>query len=416
MFQAFVSLIPLIVILVLLARKVNMILAGLVGGMVAMVIAGVSIGAATGILLDTLPKMLGIIVPIINSAIAFAVFHSGGYTAALTLMKRSVGDRAELFAVFIIFLTGIATYVSGFGGGTVVILAPLAFAAFGVIPEVIAGMSIAAAVSFTTSPASLETGIYAKLTGVNPVEYVSFMQPFWMFFFALALIIGYYGAKKRGAIFKEDVSTGQDEMTDAQLWKTTIPAIFLMIAVMAGPSINKMAGFPIFSPLVYTMVTIIMIGIFTKMNMNQAFNALVDGSSFILTRLFGVGIFLSFIYIVEKAGAFATIASIAQLAPTSLTNPAAVLAGFLIGAPAGAYVGTVLAMILPVAMALKMTPMAMGFAVMGVGLGSQVSFVNITMQAHSAGFQIPVEQVSKGNAPWVGGCLVLLMGCAILFA
>jgi hypothetical protein len=73
-------------------------------------------------------------------------------------------------------------------------------------------------------------------------------------------------------------------------------------------------------------------------------------------------------------------------------------------------------MILPVAMALKMSPMAMGFAVMGVGLGSQVSLVNITMQAHSAGFQIPIEQVSKGNAPWVIGCLVLLMGCSILFA
>jgi hypothetical protein len=51
----------------------------------------------------------------------------------------------------------------------------------------------------------------------------------------------------------------------------------------------------------------------------------------------------------------------------------------------------------------------MGFVVMGVGLGSQMSFVNITMQALSSGFQIPVEQVAKGNAPWVLACLAMLM-------
>jgi hypothetical protein len=31
------------------------------------------------------------------------------------------------------------------------------------------------------------------------------------------------------------------------------------------------------------------------------------------------------------------------------------------------------------------------------------------MQALSSGFQIPVEQVAKGNAPWVLACLAMLM-------
>jgi hypothetical protein len=409
MVNGFLSIIPLLVILVLLFKRVNMVAAGLVGGVLAMLMGGISLAAANGLFLETMPKILTIIVPIVNAAVAFAVFKSGGYTSALTLMKRAVNGRGEWMAVFIVFLQGAATYMSGIGGGTAVVLAPLAFAAVGVIPEVIAGMSIIAAVSFTTSPASLETGIYSKITGVNALEYVSFMRPYWLFFCLVALAIAYYGAKKRGALFNENVSSEQDALSDAELWKTTIPAIFLLFSVLAGPFINQSVGIPIFSPFVYSIVTILLIAVCTKLNLNDSFNALVDGSSYILTRLFGVGFFLTFIYLVEKIGAFGTIASIAKMAPESLTYPAAVLAGFMIGVPAGAYVGTVLALILPVTVALHFPPMAMGFVVMGVGLGSQMSFVNITMQALSSGFQIPVEQVAKGNAPWVLACLAMLM-------
>ncbi len=46
---------------------------------------------------------------------------------------------------------------------------------------------------------------------------------------------------------------------------------------------------------------------------------------------------------------------------------------------------------------------------MGVGLGSQMSFVNITMQAQSSGFQIPIIQVVKGNSKWILGSLALLL-------
>ena len=94
--------------------------------------------------------------------------------------------------------------------------------------------------------------------------------------------------------------------------------------------------------------------------------------------------------------------------------PAAVLAGFLIGVPAGAYVGTILALILPVTISLEFSPLAMGLVVMGVGLGSQLSFVNITMQALSAGFQIPIERVVKCNLPNVLACLVGLIGLSFV--
>ncbi|KYZ75802.1 citrate transporter [Anaerosporomusa subterranea] len=407
--NALISVLPLIVILVLLFKRVNMIAAGLVGGILAMLIGGISLAAANKIFLDTMPLLLTIMVPIINSAIAFAVFKSGGYTSALTLMNRAVNGRVEMMAVFIVFLQAAATYMSGIGGGTAVVLAPLAFAAVGVIPEVIAGMSIAAAVSFTTSPASLESSIYSKLTGVGVQDYVSFMRPYWIIFSLIALGIAYYGAKKRGVLVQPGSPVEQNTSTDAELWRTTLPAIFLLFSVLAGPFVNKAVGMPLLSPLVYSITTILLIAVCTKMKINDSFNALMDGSSYILTRLFGVGFFLTFIYMIEKIGAFKTIASIAQAAPDWLMNPAAVLAGFLIGVPAGAYVGTVLAMIIPVTVALKFSPLSMGFVVMGVGLGSQMSFVNITMQALSSGFQIPIEQVSKGNSPWVLMCMAILL-------
>lgn len=414
MITGIISVLPLIIILALLFRRVNMIAAGLVGGVLAMLIGGLSLATANAVFLDTMPKILTIIVPIVNSAVAFAVFHSGGYTSALTLMNRAVNGKVELMAVFIVFLQAAATYMSGIGGGTAVVLAPLAFGAVGAIPEVIAGMSIAAAVAFTTSPASLESSIFSKITGVPVTDYVTLMRPYWIFFTVIAMGIAYYGAKKRGSLVMAGSKVDKETATDAELWRTTVPAIFLLFAVLVGPFVNKAVGLPILSPIVYAIVTILLIPLCTKMKMNEAFNALVDGSSYILTRLFGVGFFLTFIYLIEKIGAFKTIAGIAEAAPVWLMHPAAVLAGFLVGVPAGAYVGTVAVLVLPVAVALKFPTAAMGFVLMGVGLGSQMSFVNITMQALSSGFQIPIEQVAKGNTPWVLGCLALLLAASLM--
>ena len=46
---------------------------------------------------------------------------------------------------------------------------------------------------------------------------------------------------------------------------------------------------------------------------------------------------------------------------------------------------------------------------MAVGLGSQMSFVNITMQAQSSGFNIPILQVVKGNTPWILLSMAILL-------
>lgn len=407
--MAALSIVPLVIILALLFKRVHMLVAGLVGGILAMIIGGITIGRANQFFLQALPTMLTITVPIVNSAIAMAVFKSGGYATSLTLVRRAIGGRVEYFAAFIVILQAAATYMSGIGGGSAMVIAPLAFAAVGPIPELIAGMSIAAAVSFTTSPASLETGVVSRLGGIEVETYVATMRPYWLLFVALAVLLAFFGAKRRKASFTGEESDELRAMSNKELWLTTLPAIFLLFAVVFGPVVNKALGFPLFAPLAYMVVTVALIFFCTKLNLEKSVDAMVDGSSYILVRLFGVGVFLGFINMIGEIGAFATIVSMARTAPAILMVPAAVLAGFLVGVPAGAYVGSILALVLPIAVALNFSPLALGFVVVGVGFGSQVSFVNITMQALSSGFQIPIIEVVKGNAKWVGLCAVLLL-------
>jgi hypothetical protein len=380
-----------------------------------MVIGGISLADANAQLLETIPSMLSITVPIINSAIAMAVFKAGSYSAALTLAKRGTKGKVEYVSAFIVILLAAATYMSGIGGGSAMVIAPLAFAAVGVVPELIAAMSLSAAVSFTTSPASLESSIVSKLGDVSVSDYVSTMRPYWLLFVVLAIILAFWGTKRRKIGFKESADDVFDKKTNGELFKLTLPAIFLLFAVIFGPIVNELIGFTLFTPLVYMVLTLALVFICTDFSMNQSVEAMVDGSTYILTRLFQVGIFLAFINVIAQTGTFAVIAGVAQNAPEFVVVPVAILTGVLIGVPAGAYVGSVLTLVLPVAVSLGFPPLALGFVTIGVGLGSQMSFVNITMQALSSGFQIPILDVVKGNIKWLSMASVLLLVIGLIF-
>lgn len=407
--KAVIVIIPLILVLVLLFMKVDMIIAGFVGGVLAMIIGGIGLEQANKQLLETIPMMLGITVPIINSAVAMAVFKSGGYSAALTLAKRGTKGKVEYVSAFIVILLAAATYMSGIGGGSAMVIAPLAFVAVGAVPELIAAMSLAAAVSFTTSPASLESSIVSKLGDFSVAKYVSDMRPIWLLFCALAIILAFWGTKRRNIGFKENSDDEYAQMSNKALFKLTLPAIFLLFAVIFGPVVNDLVGFPLLTPLVYMVLTLALIFICSDFTLNQSVEAMVDGSTYILTRLFQVGIFLAFINIIAQTGTFAVIAGIASAAPTLIMVPVAILTGILIGVPAGAYVGSVLTLVLPVAVSLGFSSIELGLVAVGVGLGSQMSFVNITMQALSSGFQIPILDVVKGNVKWISLASVVLI-------
>ena len=267
-------------------------------------------------------------------------------------------------------------------------------------------MSLAAAVSFTTSPASLESSIVSKLGDISVGSYVSTMRPYWLFFVALAIVLAFWGTKHRNVGFKESADDEFDKKSNGE---------FLLFAVIFGPIVNDLIGFAFFTPLVYMILTLVLIFLCTDFSMNKSVEAMVDGSTYILTRLFQVGIFLAFINVIAQTGTFAVIAGVAENAPAFIVVPVAILTGILIGIPAGAYVGSVLTLVLPVAVSLNFPPLALGFVAMGVGLGSQMSFVNITMQALSSGFQIPILDVVKGNVKWLSIASVLLLVIGLIF-
>ena len=406
----FLSIIPLIIVLALLFLKVDMIVAGLIGALFSVVVGGIEFSQLNAKMLESIPSMLNITIPIINSAIAMAVFKAGSYSASLELFKRITKGKVEYLSGFIVILLTAATYMSGIGGGSAMVIAPLAFAAVGVVPELIAGMSLAAAVSFTTSPASLESSVVSKLSGENLDMYVQIMRPYWIGFVILAVLIAFVGTKRKKMGFKEAENSKYSQMNNVTLLKYTSPAIFLLFAVIFGPVVNKLVNINLFTPLTYMVVTLILITICTDFNLNQSVISMIDGSNYILTRLFQVGIFLGFINVIAMTGTFEVIASVAKSVPTVITVPMAVLTGILIGIPAGAYVGSVLSLVLPVAISLGFSLQAIGLVTIGVGLGSQMSFVNITMQALSSGFQIPILEVVKGNVKWIGMVSVLLIG------
>lgn len=423
---AVLTLLPLALILFLLFRQYNMIVAGLAGALVAALVAWVGsmmdpalhtigIPAMNKLVLDAVPGMLSNTVPILNSAIAMAVFSSGGYAAALALAKRGVKGKVEFLAVFIVILQGLATYMSGVGGGTAMVVAPLAFAAVGVIPELIAAMSLVSAIGFTASAASLESSIVIKYAKISLDQQVSQTRPIFLAFMILGIALAYWGAKRRGAITTGEGTSEIEKLSAKELWLHTIPAVFLLLAVIVGPFINKQFGWPVMGPLVYSMVTIGLIALCTKFKLNQAFNSLIDGAAYITKMLFAVGIFVGFINIVGEIGTFKTIANIASSAPATIAVPVAILCGFAIGVPAGAYVGSVLALILPVTVALGFSPMQIALVTMGVGLGSQMSFVNITMQAMSAGFKRPILEIVKGNSRWIpiGLAILVVLGLVL---
>lgn len=409
-FMALVVVVPLILIIVLLILKFDMLVAGLAGGVLAMVVGGVGLATAQTEFVGGIQSMLSNTVPIVNSAVATAVFMAGGYTAALTLVRRAVKEQTWIMAAFIVILQAAATYMSGIGGGSAMVIAPLAFAALGAIPELIAGMSIATAVCFTTSPASLETSVVSQLTGAEVGAYVSTMQVFTVLFVAVGVAVAIYGAIKNKGVFTGAIDEKFEGMSTGQLAKMTVPAVFLLFSVIVGPQINAaFGGVPVLGAFVYTIVTIALVFLCTDFNLKQSCDALIKGSEYILTRLFGIGIFLCFINLISATGAFTVIVNFASGAPAFLLVPAMVIAGVAIGFPAGAYVGSILGLILPIAIGLDFSLLEIGFVTVGVAFGSQISYVNITMQALSSGFQIPIDQVVKGNLRWVGIAAAILV-------
>lgn len=406
---------PLALIIILLALRQHMLVAALAGGVLAMIIGNMTPGAATGLFLKGIKDMMGIVVPIIYAAAAAMIARAGCFKAIVGLCRHYLRGQLAPMAAFLVLVQGLATYMAGMGAGNTMVIAPLVAAAVGAVPQVVAGMAIISAVGFTTSPASTETVIAAQMAHRDVVEHAAAMLPYTVVFYILAALLAAYGVWKHGSLVRDDKGNKDEQpLSVGEAWKQSIPALALLVLVVAGNSLNKLAGFALFTPMVTLVVTVGLTVLCTNFNATKACDALVDGSRFILTTLLAVGIFLGFINMIGELGTFKALAGLAGLVPASLCLPVAMCIAFLVAIPAGAFCAGVLTLVLPTLAALNMPSEAMGFVAIATGLGTQISPVQINVAALGEGFGMPVLGVVRNNIPYVLGGLVLLVVVAVV--
>lgn len=411
-----INIIPLVVVLALLFKKQHMLFAGLVGGILAILIGGLDMSQASQMFVGGITNMLSITVPIIYAASAAMVSKAGSIESLVELARRSLKGKVSILAGIIVLIQGFATYMAGMGAGNTMVTAPLAAAAVGAIPEVIVAMAIVSAVGFTTSPASTETVLAAESAGRDVISHAAAMRPYTIAFYLLAAGLAIYGVYKKGGITKvnaekEDIDKSRSNGT---LLKQSIPAIALLVMVVGGNALNSLIGISLFTPATAVIFTSILTVLLTPLNINETSEALIDGSKFILTTLFAVGIFLSFINMIGELGTFEQIAALASNVPEGIILPVAMIIAFLIAIPSGAFAAGVLTLILPTLSALGLPSEAMGFVAIATGLGTQVSPVQINVAALSKGFEIDIMDVIKANLKYILGALILLIIIAVI--
>ncbi len=393
-----------------------MLFAGLVGGILAVLIGGLEFSKAAQMFVGGISNMLGITIPIIYAASAAMVSKAGSIESLVELSRRSLKGKISVLAGIIVLIQGFATYMAGMGAGNTMVTAPLVAAAVGAVPEVIAAMAIVSAVGFTTSPASTETVLAAESAGRDVIAHAAAMRPYTIAFYLLAAGLAIYGVHKRGVLVKENAKkeNNNNDKSNKTLMKQSIPAIALLVMVVGGSKLNALIGVNLFSPATAVIFTGILTVILTPLSITETCDSLIDGSRFILTTLFAVGIFLSFINMIGELGTFQQLAALASNVPESIILPVAMIIAFLIAIPSGAFTAGVLTLILPTLSALGLPSEAMGFVAIATGLGTQISPVQINVAALAEGFDIDIIDVIKGNLKYILGTLALLIVIGII--
>ena len=178
---------------------------------------------------------------------------------------------------------------------------------------------------------------------------------------------------------------------------------------------SNLIGIHLFVPAINVIITAVLTACLTPLKINKTCDALGEGSRYILTTLFSVGFFLAFINIIAKLGTFEELAALVGNAPQAVIVPCAMIMGFLIAIPSGAFCAGVLTLILPTLSLLGMPSEAMGFVAIATGFGTQVSPVQINIAALSEGFKQDIMITVKNNIKFVVGALILLIVLSFFF-
>lgn len=401
-----VVLLPLLVMLILVLRNKHMILAGLVGGLTAMLVGGIGFSQASKIVMTSIPGMTGIITPVIYSAVALVLAKLGGFEALLGLSRRVFGRKQYLIAAAIVLTQALATYAAGLGAGNTMVTGPLALAIVGAVPQLIAGMAIVTAASFMTSPSGADAAAISKIANIEIATYSDTMFPIIVCLWTLGMTIAAFGVWKSGSVL-QDEDTMSDVTLKEQLIKV-MPPVYFLVVVVAGKNLNELFDYSLFSP-IFNMFSTLMLGFaVTRQSPGKLAEELVQNSSFLLTKLFAIGIFLGFINILAEIGTFTYIAEFIKSSPAFVTVPVAVFIAFCISIPAGGYSVGVSTLVMPIMVESGLSITQIGLAALAVGVGTQMSPVQINVASLSQSFKLDIQRIVKINAPYMAGVAAIL--------
>jgi len=414
--QLIINLIPVAVIFVILILKKHMLFAGLVGAVLAMIIGRIGIADAGTTVVEGIGTLFSAMAPILYAATAAMTAKGGCFKSVVVGTERLLRGKFAVLAALLVVVQSFATYMAGMSAGNTMVIAPLIAVAVGAVPEVIAGLAIASAACFITSPASTQAVVTAENIGMEVSAFSTTMLPLTIVFIVLGAALAFIGVHKRGRIINE--AEDDDETADVPTYKLfiqAIPAIALLILVVFGNNINKLIGVHVIVPAFTVCIVAVLTVLLTPLNIEKTCDALVDGSKFILTTLFSVGIFLGFINIIAMTGIFEQLAGLVGMAPQAIIVPVAMILAFLIAIPSGAFCAGVLTLILPTLSLLGLSPIAMGFIALATGFGTQVSPVQINIAALSDGFNKDIMWVVKSNMKYMLGALVFSIILSFFF-
>lgn len=431
----FLLVLPLLVTLALLLPpfRAHVIVAGFVGGILAMLIGGLDIGQATGLFTEGVTRLFGIAPVILFASTSIVLARAGSMRATLSLLNKGLKGKVEYIAPAMVIVQALAVYAAGSGAANTLVTAPLLFAAIGFDPYVLGGLSIASAGAWACSPSAAETAFISEAMNMSVTEYVTFMRPYAVVLWILGAVIAYIGvvkAKKAGTIrpgYSPEADNNMEAPTETENylgdadvadWRRSLPFFVLLILLVISPVVNRLLGIQLLTTFTIPFIVLILVGLLSKINFNDLSREFVAGSKTILGYLFMVGVFLGFINMLTEIGTFEVIARLPGSLPVTLIGIGALVVAFLIAIPAAAYTTAVLIITVPIMQAIGIPTVMFGFMTLIVAQGAMISPVQVNVAASAHGFRISILRVVSNNLRFIpiAALLVIIMSqiCMLL--
>ncbi len=435
----FLSILPLILILILLLPpfRFHFLLAGLIGGIIAVFIGRLAPATVSKLFLDGMGQIMTIYSVMLFAATAMVLARLGCTKAVMELIHGWFGEKLEYVAGAMVLVQAAAVYMAGIGAANTLVTAPLVFAAVGFVPLAIVGMSIASGATWATSPSSAESAYISNQMGMSVTDYAAYMLPYTVTFWAIGIALAWYGARRYrlSGRLQPGVALGPTKpgatpamalpaaaveeapvAPNLSATRRAMPFFIMLALILVGPPINRAIGVPLFSTVLIPLWVLIAAALLLWVNPNKLAELFIEGGVTILRYLFAVAVFLGLINLLAEIGTFKAFSSLISFAPITLLTVAGLLVAFLIAIPSAAYTVGIDALIIPVLSALGVPVWAFGFVGIAVAQGAMMSPAQINVAATAHGFQTDIMTIVRTNAPYMPLAFVVTALMVAFFA